>query len=87
VDRDIGALPIVDVLIDNDRIVDVGVSIDAGDMIVMPGLVNAHLHTWQTAIRGISADWSLSQHFARMHRGMAASFTPDDIYWSARSTS
>ncbi len=87
-DPAIGTLPSGDVLIDGDRIADVGVSIasddarviDAGGMIVMPGLVNAHLHTWQTAIRGISADWSLTQYFQRMHRGMAAAFGPDDIY-------
>ena len=54
--------------------------IDAAGMIVLPGLVNAHPHTWQTAIRGISADWSLSEYFRYMHRGMAASFRPEDIH-------
>ena len=29
--------------------------IDATDKIVMPGLVNAHMHTWETALRGIGA--------------------------------
>ena len=87
-DPSVGTIPRGDVLIDGDRIVDVGPSIpagdarvmDASDRIVMPGLVNAHLHTWQTGIRGLSADWSLSQYFQRMHRGMAASFGPEDIY-------
>ena len=32
-------------------------TIDAGDKIVMPGLVNAHMHTWETALRGIGAEW------------------------------
>ena len=32
-------------------------TIDATDKIVMPGLVNAHMHTWETALRGIGADW------------------------------
>ena len=31
-------------------------TIDAGDKIIMPGLVNAHMHTWETALRGIGAD-------------------------------
>ena len=48
-------------------------------MIVMPGLVNAHLHTWQTGIRGIAGDWSLEQYFQYLHRGLAASFAPEDI--------
>ncbi len=34
--------------------------IDASTMIAMPGLVDAHLHTWQTALRGIAGDWSLT---------------------------
>ena len=88
VDPAIGTLSRGDVLIDGNRIVDVSPSIsiddarviDAANRIVMPGLVNAHLHTWQTAIRGLSADWSLSQYFQRMHRGMAARFGPEDIY-------
>ncbi len=87
-DPGIGALVSGDVLIDGNRIVAVGPAleaagarvVDAGGMIVMPGLVNAHLHTWQTGIRGLSADLSLSQYFARMHRGMAAGFGPEDIY-------
>ena len=34
--------------------------IDATDKIVMPGLVNAHMHTWETALRGIGAEWMSS---------------------------
>jgi cytosine/adenosine deaminase-related metal-dependent hydrolase len=87
-DPGIGTLAPGDVLIEGNRIAAVAPAIDAAGAavldargrIVMPGLVNAHLHTWQTAIRGVSADWSLEQYFARMHRGVAASFTPDDIY-------
>ena len=33
-------------------------TIDATDKIVMPGLVNAHMHTWETALRGNRADGS-----------------------------
>jgi len=31
-------------------------TIDASDKIVMPGLVNAHMHTWETALRGIGVE-------------------------------
>lgn len=87
-DPDVGDFAEGDVLIEDGTIVALGRSIespearliDAVGMIVLPGLVNAHLHTWQTAIRGISADWSLSEYFRYMHRGMAASFQPEDIY-------
>jgi cytosine/adenosine deaminase-related metal-dependent hydrolase len=88
IDDDIGIVAGADVLIEDGRIVAVGKDvaagdaeiIDAGGMIVMPGLVNTHLHSWQTGIRGIAGDWSLAQYFQYIHRGMAASFTPEDIY-------
>lgn len=54
-----------DVLIEGDRILAIGPDleaegaevIDAAGAIVMPGFVNAHLHTWQGSIRAIAADW------------------------------
>jgi cytosine/adenosine deaminase-related metal-dependent hydrolase len=54
--------------------------IDASTMIVMPGLIDAHLHTWQTALRGIAGDWSLTDYGREMHTGLATHFTPEDIY-------
>jgi 5-methylthioadenosine/S-adenosylhomocysteine deaminase len=54
--------------------------VDASDMIVMPGLINAHLHTWQSGLRGIAGDWSVPQYMANIHRGLATHFRPEDIY-------
>jgi cytosine/adenosine deaminase-related metal-dependent hydrolase len=48
-------------------------------MIVMPGLVNAHIHTWQTGLRGLATDWTGTNYFRAMHAGLANFFTPDDI--------
>jgi cytosine/adenosine deaminase-related metal-dependent hydrolase len=78
----------LDVLIENDRIAAVARSIDAKDaelldargQIVLPGLINAHMHTWQTALRGLAANWSLPQYFRSVHAGLATLFTPDDLY-------
>ncbi|KAA9009994.1 amidohydrolase family protein [Histidinibacterium aquaticum] len=53
--------------------------IDAEGMIVMPGLVNAHIHTWQTGLRGLALDWTATNYFRAMHAGLAGFFTPDDI--------
>lgn len=58
--------------------------IDCGGGILIPGLVNAHLHTWQTALRGIAANWTLLEYFGHVHRGLAALFTPDDIHIATR---
>ena len=50
--------------------------IDASDMIVLPGLINAHVHTWQSALRGVAADWTVAQYMQAMHRGLATHFRP-----------
>lgn len=55
-------------------------SVDLRGMLVMPGLVNAHLHTWQTALRATAGDWTLTEYSRRMHAGLAKAFKPDDIY-------
>jgi 5-methylthioadenosine/S-adenosylhomocysteine deaminase len=77
-----------DILIDGDRIAaigpnldtaDVATTIDATNMYVMPGLVNSHIHTWQTGLRGLATDWTGTNYFRAMHAGLANFFSPDDI--------
>lgn len=89
-DRGIPDLPVGDVLIEDDRIVAVAPVIDASDAevidaahrIVMPGFVNAHQHTWQTALRGIAANWTILEYLHNMHAAVAPAFTPEDIHVS-----
>ncbi len=78
-----------DVLIDGDKIAAVGPGlspnedtevIDASSMIVMPGLVNAHIHTWQTGLRGLAGNWTGKNYFRAIHAGLATFFKPEDIY-------
>ncbi len=77
-----------DILVENGRIARIGTGIDAPgadsfdacSMIVMPGLVDAHLHTWQTGIRAIAGDWALGEYFKWVHLTLAPLFTPEDIY-------
>jgi len=54
--------------------------VDGRGRIVLPGLINAHMHTWQTALRGFAANWTLPEYFRRMHAGLATLFRPEDIY-------
>jgi cytosine/adenosine deaminase-related metal-dependent hydrolase len=54
--------------------------IDARGFIVMPGFINAHMHTWQTALRGVAGNWTLLEYFRWMHAGLATQFAPADIY-------
>ena len=87
-DDKIGDFAEADVLIERDRIVEIRPGIEAADAevvdgrgrIVIPGLVNAHMHTWQTGLRGFSANWTLPEYFRRMHAGLATAFQPEDIY-------
>jgi cytosine/adenosine deaminase-related metal-dependent hydrolase len=88
-DARLGELPHGDVLIENGRIAAIAPRLDAPDgvevidaagMIVMPGLINGHAHTWQAALRGIAGDWTVAQYMQAMHRGLATLYRPDDIY-------
>jgi cytosine/adenosine deaminase-related metal-dependent hydrolase len=57
-------------------------TIDATDKIVMPGLVNAHMHTWETALRGIGAEWMSADYFKHVHSNLATRYKPEDNYLS-----
>ncbi|AYC36451.1 amidohydrolase family protein [Streptomyces griseorubiginosus] len=80
----------LDILVDGDRIAAVGESIEASDAevvdlsgrIVIPGLVNAHLHTWQTALRSTGADWTLVQYLTHLHGECVGHYTPADMHIS-----
>jgi 5-methylthioadenosine/S-adenosylhomocysteine deaminase len=87
-DERLGDFKSGDILVEGDRIAAVGPSLDAADAevvdmagrILIPGLVNAHMHTWQTGLRGIAANWTLPEYFRWMHAGLATRFRPDDIH-------
>jgi 5-methylthioadenosine/S-adenosylhomocysteine deaminase len=46
--------------------------IDARNMIVTPGLVDTHRHYWQTQLRTVATDWTLSQYFVNMRARFSA---------------
>ena len=83
-----GDLPQADILVTDDRITDIAPSLqvddvqvtDAAGCIVIPGLINAHMHTWQTALRGVAANWTLLEYFRNMHAGLATVFQPHDLH-------
>jgi len=87
-DPEIGDLRAGDLLIEDTRIAAVAPTIAADDALVidgagtllLPGLINGHLHTWQTGLRGLAADWTVAEYMQAMHRGLATLFKPEDIY-------
>lgn len=88
VDETIGDLSDAEILVAGDRIAAVGRNlaadadehIDAPGMIAMPGLVNAHNHTWQTGFRNIGGDWMSADYFRYVHGIMGSLCEPEDNY-------
>lgn len=54
--------------------------IDASDMIVMPGLINGHIHVWQCGLRGIGSEWMGPDYHANIHANIATKYGPRDNY-------
>ena len=76
-----------DILVENGRIAAIGHGlesdaqvIDLPGAIVVPGFVDTHRHTWQTAMRGICADWTLLDYFRGIRIAASAVYKPEDIY-------
>src|ERR1700712_646464 len=84
-----GVLEDGDVLVGGETIVAVGkalaapdeaIEIDAAGGILMPGMVDTHRHMWQTALRGLGADWTLTQYFVFYYLSWGRIFRPEDIH-------
>ena len=91
IDPVIGDLAQGDVLIEGDRIVDVGRDlavddaevIDASGMIVMPGFVDSHRHIWEGVLRNIGTDVPLegrTSYISHVLHKLAPAFRPEDAY-------
>jgi cytosine/adenosine deaminase-related metal-dependent hydrolase len=86
-DPDIGEIPNGEVLVEDGVIVDVGPDlgvsdaeeIDATGMIVMPGFVDTHRHTWQTPVRGVLPSCTLDEYFAAMLGNVGGHYRPEDV--------
>jgi 5-methylthioadenosine/S-adenosylhomocysteine deaminase len=90
-DPAIGDLATGDVLIEGDRIVEVGRAlrvdgaevVDASGMIVMPGFVDSHRHIWEGLLRNIGTDVPLegrSSYISHVLHKLAPAFRPEDAY-------
>lgn len=84
-----GVLPQTDVLVSGMNIKAVGkglaaragaVTIDADGALLLPGFVDTHRHMWQSAFRGVGADWTLASYVEWMLRKWGPLFRPEDIY-------
>ena len=87
-DDALGEMAGADVLVDGDRIAEVGRGLSAdgakvieadGD-IVIPGFVDTHRHTWETSIRTSAPDYTLGAYFGAILDKFAPNYRPDDVY-------
>src|ERR1700722_18009416 len=94
-DRNIPNLATGDVLVEGARIVAVGVDIpageaevvDAGNAIVMPGLVDAHHHMWLGVMRRMMPDVDdLFAYIDVVAEKLGAHYRPLDMFLSTRLT-
>ena len=88
-DPAVGDFADADILIDGETIAAVGPNllvddaqvVDGKQRIVMPGMVNAHIHTWEFQLRGIGADWvGMRDYHANMHKNLATRYGVRDVY-------
>ncbi|MGO4581252.1 amidohydrolase family protein [Cupriavidus sp. 2TAF22] len=86
-DEKLGELRRGDLLIEGTRIaaiapnipVDGAEIVDADGMIVIPGFVDSHRHTWQSLLRAVGTDWTLGQYYTGMRLTMGKLYTPQDM--------
>jgi cytosine/adenosine deaminase-related metal-dependent hydrolase len=87
-DDSLGEIPRADILVEDDKIAEVGPDISAdgaqvieadGD-IVIPGFVDTHRHTWETSIRTSAPDYTLGAYFGAILDKFAPKYRPDDVY-------
>lgn len=86
-DEKLGDLERADILIDDGVIAKVAPGIeadaeiiDASGMIAMPGMVDTHRHTWQTALRGMLADGNIPDYLRGIRLQMAPRYRAEDMY-------
>lgn len=88
-DAKIGNPTGTDILIDGEKIAAVGKNlaadnatiVDGAGYIVTPGMVNAHIHTWEFTLRGIGAGWVSSRDYhGNMHQNLATRYSAHDVY-------
>jgi cytosine/adenosine deaminase-related metal-dependent hydrolase len=46
----------------------------------MPGMIDTHRHMWQTAQRGLGADWTLTNYFYFYYLNWGHVMRPDDVH-------
>ena len=62
-----------------EQVGDDAIVIDAGGTIIVPGLIDSHLHAWEGQVRGIAPDADFGEYMAITHNGLALHYRPEDL--------
>ena len=96
VDRDRRIIRDGAIAIQDDRIVEVGktaevgrsfradTTIDARGKLVLPGLIDTHIHNTQQLGRGLADECDIPKHLLERLYGYEKELTDEDAYWAAR---
>ena len=87
-EKEPGSLPRADILVEGSLIRAVQPQIEASDctvidasgMIVMPGFVDAHRHTWEGTLKQLAANSDLSDYASHILAKFGPIFRPEDAY-------
>ena len=80
-----------DVYVEGNRIAALGAApegftadtvVEGKDRLLLPGLVNAHTHTYMTMFRGCADDLPFAEWLNGHIDPLEAQMTPEDCYWS-----
>ncbi|KAF2102507.1 Metallo-dependent hydrolase [Rhizodiscina lignyota] len=90
IDEKIGTVKNCDVLVQDSIISEVApnisapsddtVIIDATNAILSPGFVDTHRHTWQTQLRTVTGDFTLTDYAIHIRNRYGSCYTPEDVY-------
>lgn len=87
-DAALGDVDAGEVLIEDDHIIAVGTGLDgsgaevldASEMVALPGFVDVHRHTWQSAVRHCAVGWDLGGYQANIQGVVGEALRPEDAY-------
>jgi len=65
---------------------DDAIVVDLAGSIVIPGLVDSHIHAWEGQLRGIAPDATFGEYMALTHGKIAKAYRPEDMAIAERLT-
>jgi 5-methylthioadenosine/S-adenosylhomocysteine deaminase len=62
------------------------VVVDAASAILIPGLIDSHIHGWEAQLRGLAPDADLGSYMELVHQRLGVAYRPGDLALAERLT-